>query len=79
MRSKDELLIEHLRSLRGGASIQVPVYDFETYCHSPQDYGGTAVDCDCGGFWSWSIRSCGEMFDLKVFVDTDSDVRVLRA
>jgi len=76
---EDELLIEHLRSLRGGASIQVPVYDFETYCRTPhritvEPRSIVIVE----GILVLVNPLLREMFDLKVFVDTDSDVRVLR-
>src|SRR5690554_4305859 len=33
---EDELLITHLRQLRQGQGIQVPVYDFETYARTPE-------------------------------------------
>lgn len=76
---EDELLIKHLRLLRQGKSIQVPVYDFETYARTSettrvQPRSIVVVE----GILLLSNPSLRKEFDLKVFVDTDPDVRILR-
>lgn len=75
----NELLLEHLRALRRGMSVDVPVYSFsehlrlnETVRIKPKPVivlEGILVLADA------LLRN--EM-DIKVFVDTDADVRVLR-
>jgi len=75
----NELLLEHLQRLRAGEAVEVPVYSFaehirlsETVKVSPKPVivlEGILVLADA------PLR--GEM-DIKVFVDTDADVRVLR-
>lgn len=76
---EDELLIQHLRMLRAGHSVQVPVYDFETYARTHRT---TLVEprsiVIVEGILVLSNPQLRAEFDLKVFVDTDPDVRILR-
>lgn len=75
----NELLLEHLRRLRSGEEVEVPVYSFSKHLRKPETVRvapkpvivleGILVLADA------LLR--GEM-DIKVFVDTDADVRVLR-
>ncbi len=76
---EDELLIEHLRRLRQGQSIQVPVYDFEIYARTEetitvQPQAIVIVE----GILVLNNPSLRKELDLKVYVDTDPDVRILR-
>lgn len=76
---EDELLITHLRQLRQGKSIQVPVYDFEIYARTretTQVLPRAIVIVE--GILVLSNPRLRDEFDLKVFVDTDPDVRILR-
>ncbi|HHT67984.1 MAG TPA: uridine kinase [Firmicutes bacterium] len=76
---EDDLLIRHLHLLRQGQSIEVPVYDFEMYARTSQT---TTVEprsiVIVEGILVLSNPLLREVFDLKVFVDTDPDVRILR-
>jgi len=75
----NDLLIEHLTKLRDGESIDMPEYDFkvhnrkeETIHIEPRDIiilEGILI------FFDEAIR---DLLDIKVFVDTDSDVRIIR-
>lgn len=76
---EDDLLVEHLERLRRGEAIAVPVYDFEAYtrsnktiCVQPQPI--VIVE----GILVLTNPRLREQFDLKVYVDTDPDVRILR-
>lgn len=74
-----DLLIKHLKALKNGESVLCPVYDFTVHNRSdrtvliePSDVivvEGILVLCDT------TLRS---MFDIKIFVDTDADERILR-
>jgi uridine kinase len=74
-----ELLALHLTQLRAGLAIDVPVYDFTihgrrdaTHHIEPSDViilEGTHTLCDVQIY---------ELCDLKVFVDTPDDIRLLR-
>ena len=73
------LLLEHVRSLRAGVPVEVPVYDFATYERLPQREvvrpGRVVVVEGILVLYEPELR---ELFDLRVFVDTDADVRFIR-
>lgn len=75
----DDLLIHHLGELLEGRSIEKPVYDFSAHARAadavrvePRDV--ILVD----GILLFANKRLREMFDLKIFVDTDADVRFIR-
>jgi uridine kinase len=74
-----ELLIEHLRELRAGRSIDRPIYDFSTHTRTTQV---RRVDPEpviiVEGILVLTEAKLREMMDLRIFVDTDGDLRVLR-
>jgi len=74
-----ELLVEHVRSLTGGRAVDVPVYDFsrhvrrqETERHEP----AAVVIVD--GILVLADARLRDLMDLKVFVDTEADLRLIR-
>lgn len=76
---EDELLIEHLVALRQGHKIEVPIYDFESYARTEatvQVEPRRIVIVE--GILVLVNPILRGQFDLKVFVDTDPDVRILR-
>lgn len=73
------LLIAHLRELRKGNAIRQPVYDFTTYrrtgelkCIEPRSV--IIVE----GILIFSEKALRDLMDIKLFVDTDADERLLR-
>ncbi|MCR5033415.1 MAG: uridine kinase [Lachnospiraceae bacterium] len=74
-----ELLLEHLKALKEGKAIESPVYDYtqhnrakETVTVEPRDVillEGILVLADA------KLR---KLLDIKIFVDTDADERILR-
>ncbi len=73
------LLIRHLNALKNGESIQRPVYSFSDYNRT-----GETVTVEPSSviivegvliFQNPALRS---MFDIKIFVEADADVRILR-
>jgi uridine kinase len=74
-----ELLIEHVRSLIAGRAIEKPVYDFTTHSRLPHtvtvDPKPTIV---VDGILVFVERELRELMDLKIYVDTDADLRILR-
>jgi uridine kinase len=75
----NELLVQHLRELRAGKGIRCPQYDFATHTRRAE----TRLVAACPivvveGILILSVPELRAAFDLKVFVDTDHDVRVLR-
>ncbi|MCD6474654.1 MAG: uridine kinase [Anaerolineaceae bacterium] len=74
-----ELLVEHVKQLKQGRQIHMPVYDFtthrrkeETVLIEPQPV--ILVD----GILIFVERDLRKLFDVKIFVDTDADIRFIR-
>jgi len=74
-----ELLNDHLAALTAGASVDVPIYDFTTYDRSDRftEVQATRVIVVEGILVLWEPR-LRERFDLKIFVDTPADERLIR-
>ncbi|WKY03978.1 hypothetical protein Q1695_005174 [Nippostrongylus brasiliensis] len=74
-----DLLYEVLTRLREGKSCEVPVYDFTT--HSRDNNPKTMYGADVlifEGILAFHRPDINAMMDMKVFVDTDGDVRLAR-
>ena len=74
-----DLMVEHLRRLRAGESVECPVYDYSIHDRTDQTVRiePTGVIIVEGILIYTDPRLC-ELLDLKIFVDTDADVRILR-
>lgn len=74
-----ELLLEHIRALKSGRSVECPVYDYSV--HNRSDKTVTirpARVLVVEGILIFADKElCSEM-DIRIFVDTDADVRILR-
>lgn len=76
---ENELMIEHLKQLKAGNSVQCPVYDYTVHNRS-KDFvtiEPAKVIIVEGILILADKELCDEM-DIRVFVDTDADVRILR-
>jgi len=75
----NDLMVEHLRELREGRGVDVPNYDFKTHSRLAERrrveppriliVEGILV------FVEERVRS---LLDVKIFVDTDADIRLMR-
>lgn len=74
-----ELLIEHMQQLKEGKSIQCPVYDYTIHNRSNEtkEIKATKVIILEGILIFTDKRLC-DLMDIKIFVDTDADVRIIR-
>jgi len=73
------LLLDHVQALADGLPVQVPVYDFATYLRLPERATVTpARIVVVEGILVLYEPELRERFDLRVFVDTDADVRFIR-
>lgn len=73
------LLVQHLRRLRDGLPVACPVYDFAEYNRS--DCTQTLAPAKVivvEGILIFADPDLRALLDIKVFVDTDADVRILR-
>lgn len=74
-----DLLIEHLKSLKNSVPIEQPIYDFKT--HSRLDETTKVLPNSIiviEGILIFGSEKLRKLMDIKIFVDTDSDVRILR-
>ncbi len=74
-----ELLCEHIKLLKEGKSIQMPVYDYSVHNRSDETIQvNPAPVIVLEGILIFAETELCELMDIKVFVDTDADVRILR-
>ena len=74
-----DLLIQHVRQLRDRQPVDLPIYDFKTHSRTdrirriePQPV--ILVE----GILIFAEPILRELFDVKIFVDTDADIRFIR-
>ena len=74
-----ELLIEHLKELRAGRAVEVPIYDFTTHTRTQRTRRvELAPVILVEGILVFAEPGLHELFDVKLYVDTDADVRFIR-
>jgi uridine kinase len=74
-----ELLVTHLRLLQAGEPIKVPVYDFATYqrrdeTRRVEPRRVILVE----GILIFADRELRQLMDVRLYVDTDADLRFIR-
>ena len=74
-----ELLIEHIKRLRNGESIELPTYDFTKHCRTGET---TLIKPQpilmVEGILILAEPELRDLCDLKIYVDTDADIRFIR-
>ena len=76
---ENELLIQHVASLRDGKPVEVPIYDFSTDRRTGQTFTVQPQRVILvEGILIFTEATLREMFNVKIFVDTDSDLRLIR-
>lgn len=73
------LLAEHIQSLCRGERVEKPIYNFESYTRA--DESVTVFPRDIiivEGIMILEDPALRALMDIKIFVDTDADVRVIR-
>ncbi len=74
-----DLLLEDMAALKSGQAIEKPVYDFIQ--HTRSEYRETIEPCDViilEGLLTLDEEKLRDILDIKVFVDTEADVRFIR-
>jgi len=74
-----DLLVETLQRLKEGKSIEVPIYNFKTHSRDKGKktiYGANVVIFE--GILAFTHKELLKILDMKIFVDTDSDIRLAR-
>lgn len=74
-----DLMIEHIQALRRGETIECPVYDFTVHNRSAETIliRPTKIIL-IEGILIFQNKTLRDLMDIKIFVDTDADVRILR-
>jgi len=73
------LMIEHIKRLKNYQSVELPIYDFKTHTRTSQ-----TLHLDpqpvilVEGILILAEKGLRELFDVKIFVDTDPDIRFIR-
>jgi uridine kinase len=74
-----ELLIQHLQSFLEGKSYEEPIYNFATYRRMPETRHIEPRDIVIiDGVLIFMDKKLRELMDIKIFVDTDADERLVR-
>jgi len=73
------LLADHLRALREGRAVDMPIYDFATHTRREDKRRvEPAPVIIVEGILVFADSSLREQMDVKIFVDTDPDIRLMR-
>jgi uridine kinase len=74
-----ELLIEHLKKLRAGKPVEIPIYDFTTHTRTGRTRQvEIAPVVIVEGILVFVEAELRKLFDVKIYIDTDADVRFIR-
>jgi uridine kinase len=74
-----ELLVSHLRRLQAGEPVEVPIYDFASYRRSKETRRVEPRPVILlEGLLIFVDKELREMMDVKLYVDTDADLRFIR-
>lgn len=74
-----DLLVHHLRDLKAGRSVEVPVYDFVSHRRTAATHLVEARPVILlEGILVFAEPRLRELLDFKIYVDTDADVRLIR-
>ncbi len=74
-----ELFVEHLSALRHNRGVDVPIYDFKTHRRKVESRRvEPAPVVIAEGILVFVDPRVRERLDMKIFVDTDADIRVFR-
>jgi uridine kinase len=74
-----ELMIKHIEQLKLGQPVELPIYDFSTHSRT-----GRTIRVEphpviiVEGILLFADKKLREMLDVKIFVDTDADIRFIR-
>src|SRR6185503_9024672 len=75
----NDLLIAHLKKLKSGEPVELPIYDFRTHTRLPAT---TRIESKpiviLEGILIFAEPRLREQMDIKVFVDTPDDIRFIR-
>jgi uridine kinase len=76
---ESELLVRHLKALKQGMVVETPIYDFKVHRRSAETRRiepRKVILVD--GILIYAEPELRKLFDVKIYVDTDADIRLIR-
>ena len=74
-----ELMVRQLKELRAGRAVDCPVYDFTVHNRSDQVIHLVPKSVSMvEGILIFENKALRDLMDIKIFVDTDADIRLCR-
>ncbi len=74
-----DLMIAHILKLKNGESVDIPVYSFKNYIRLPEvRHVSPQPVIIVEGMLIFAIAELREILDVKIYVDTDTDIRFMR-
>ena len=74
-----DLMIEHLKALKNGNSVECPIYDYTIHNRSKNTMTinpGKVIIVE--GILIFENQALCDQMDIRIFVDTDADLRIIR-
>jgi uridine kinase len=73
------LLIEHVKQLKQSQSVNIPIYDFSRHTRTEKtEFVSAQPIILVEGILIFSEPDLRQLFDIKIYVDTDADIRFIR-
>ena len=73
-----DMLVSHVKQLKEGVAIKHPTYDFVTHARGEWQEMEPAKIIIVEGILIFTSKELCDLCDVKLFVDTDADVRFIR-
>lgn len=74
-----DLLVEHIKLLKAKQAVTIPTYDYTSHCRCTETQPMAAHPVILiEGILIFTHPALNECFDVRIFVDTDDDIRFIR-
>ena len=74
-----DLLIRHIEALRNGEAVDIPIYNFVEHTRSKEtEHIEPQPVILIEGILIFAVKELRDLMDMKIFVDTDADIRFIR-
>jgi len=74
-----DLLVEHIKTMMDGKSVEQPIYNFTTHSRLPETrHIEPKTITIIEGILIYTSKALRDLMDVKIFIDTDADERLLR-
>jgi uridine kinase len=76
---ENELLVKHMKTLKAGQGVEIPIYDFTSHTRTGETRHvkpNRVILVE--GILIFADSALRELMDVKIFVDTDADIRFIR-